>query len=203
MPTVAYNPPVKEDKLYTLDEFLGMDFDEKVELVEGKIIHMGYTNFVHAMLTSWLSHILTSWSEEADWGWITGGDSGVLTKQNPDSARGADLACISFERYAKVQRKGKVIDVGPELLIEIVSPSNTWNEIEDKVGEYFAIETGEVWVVSPKHRRVTVYLAPDKPVVYDAAKHDTVISEQLPGFELPLKKMAKLIQKAEGEEQVD
>jgi len=201
MSAVALSAPVEEAKLHTLEDFLRMDFDEKVELVEGRIVHMGWTNFIHAMLTSWLGRILGNWAAEAKWGWVTGGDSGVLTKVEPDTARGADLACISFERYSKVRRKGKVIDIGPELIVEIVSPSNTWNEVEDKIGEYFAIGTNEVWVVSPKHRRVTVYRAPDDPKVFDAAKHDVVTTEQLPGFELPLKQMAELITKAEGEEE--
>ena len=201
MPAVAYQPVLEKEPLCTLDEFLRMDFDEKVELVEGKVIHMGWNNFTHGMLIMWLGRILGNWSDKTSWGWISGGDTGVLTKQNPDSARGADIACISFERYAKVKKKGKIIDVGPELLIEVVSPSNTWNDIQDKVAEYFAIGTDEVWVISPKHRSVTTYESSGTVKAFDAAKHEFVTTQQLPDFQLPLAEMAKLVDEAEpGEE---
>ncbi len=45
----------------------------------------------------------------------------------------------------------------PNLAIEVVSPSNTAMEIEDKLQEYFAAGVQLVWVVYPRHRRIYVH----------------------------------------------
>lgn len=169
-----------------------MDFDERVELVDGKIKRMGWNNIIHARLVSWLSRIIGNWASESGWGIILGGDAGIRTKR-ANTARGADVVCISFERYAKVGEKGKVIDLGPELIIEVMSPSNTWNDINDKLAEYFDLDAGEVWVVSPDHRKITVFDTEKSSRSYTAADDERLTSQQLPGFELVLKDMAREI----------
>ena len=65
-----------------------MDFDERVELIEGRIEKMGWNNLTHSGLVAWLSQVLRNWNQEVDWGIIFSGDVGIRTKQNPDSARG-------------------------------------------------------------------------------------------------------------------
>ena len=189
MPAVALpTRPSSEDRLYTLEEFMAIDFDERVELVEGRIKCMGWNNAIHARLVIWLGRILDIWSSKSNWGLVMGGAAGIRTK--PRTARGADLVCISFERYAQVSEKGKIIDVGPELIIEVISPSNTWNDINDKLSEYFALGAGEVWVVSPDHRKITVYETEKSSRSFAAAEDECVTSQQLPGFELRLTDMA-------------
>lgn len=185
---------IDEDREYTVDDFLMLDFDERVDLVDGKLVKMGWTNFIHARLVAWLCRIMDEWADSANWGFVAGGDAGVQTKVDPkQSARGADLVVISHERYAKVEQKGKIIDFGPELIIEVVSPNNTWDDIQTKIGEYFAIGTTEIWVVSPVAKNVTVHKSPKKIETYTAADEEIVTSEQLPGFELPLAKLAEKI----------
>lgn len=193
-PTAA---PPQEDRLYTWEEFLRMDFDESVELVEGRIVRMGWNNETHAMIIAWLIRVLGMWAERANWGWILGGDAGILTKKDPDTTRGADLIGISFGRHARIspERKGKVVDVGPELIVEVVSPSNTWDDIQTKLAEYFALGTNEIWVVGPNQKAITVYTAIDQPRVFTADKDDVLTSIQLPEFELRVGEMGNLIDK--------
>ncbi len=186
----AIPQPIESDAIYSLEEFMQMDFDERVELVDGKIQTMGWNNLTHARLVTFLSALLDSWAKQTNWGLIFSGDAGILTKKQPDNARGADLICISRERYQKVSQKGKVMDLGPELIIEVVSPSNTWNAINEKLKEYFAIQTGEVWVVSPENRMVTVFDSLKTSRSFTAEDDDVVQSDALPGFELKLSEMS-------------
>jgi Uma2 family endonuclease len=125
------------------------------------------------------------------------GDAGILTKRNPATTRAADVIAISFERYGRIapERKGKVVDLGPELIVEVVSPSNTWDDIQAKLAEYFALGTKEVWVVGPNQKAITAYTAIDQPRVFTADKDDRVTSSQMPGFELPVGEMGALIDK--------
>jgi len=186
-----------EEGLLTFEEFADLSFDQRVELVEGKIRLMGWNNLLHTGVAMWLGALLTRWADESHWGLIFGGDSGVRTKRNPDTTRGADIACVSFARYAKVATPGKVFEAGPEVLVEITSPSNTWDDIFTKIIEYFAVGTDEVWVISPRNRSVTIYTSPDASRTLFVGQEAVVTSTRLPGFVLPLDAMAAKLDQIE------
>ena len=179
-----------EEGLLTFEEYSELSFDQRVELVEGNIRLLGRNDLLHSGVAAWLGALLARWADETGWGLVFGGDSGVRTKRNPDTTRGADIACVSFARYAKVATPGKVFEAGPEVLIEITSPSNTWDDIFTKIIEYFAVGTDEVWVISPRNRSVTIYTSPDASHTLFAGPEATVTSARLPGFVLRLDAMA-------------
>jgi len=68
---------------------------------------------------------------------------------------GADVAFVSRERWKQRDPDGYLLGA-PELVIEILSPSNTADEIQDK--EKTCLEGGcrEFWVVNEKRRQVKV-----------------------------------------------
>ncbi len=45
----------------------------------------------------------------------------------------------------------------PDLAVEILSPSDNLQEVEDKITEYFENGSGLVWLINPKKRIATVY----------------------------------------------
>ena len=47
----------------------------------------------------------------------------------------------------------------PDLAVEVVSPGNTAADIEQKVGDYLAAGTTEVWVLYPRTRTLVVHRA--------------------------------------------
>ena len=50
--------------------------------------------------------------------------------------------------------------VVPELAVEVVSPSNTADEVAAKLEEYFEVGVRLVWVVYPRQSKVYVYTSP-------------------------------------------
>ncbi|MCL2193415.1 MAG: Uma2 family endonuclease [Treponema sp.] len=91
--------------------------------------------------------------------------------------------------------KSKIGDEGirgaPDLVMEIVSPSNTFFEMAEKHDLYEAAGVREYWVVNPKKNTVTVYcLQADvffSGKIYKAA--DTVPVGVLPGFSIGLERV--------------
>ena len=65
-------------------------------------------------------------------------ESGVLTELGPDTVRGPDVAYWSFERLPPDQTPVVFANVAPDLVAEVVSPSNSRKDIARKVREYFA-----------------------------------------------------------------
>jgi Uma2 family endonuclease len=59
--------------------------------------------------------------------------------------KAADVAWISMERR-EAQRGQKAFTTAPEICVEVLSPSNTRNEIEEKKSLYFESGAEEVWI---------------------------------------------------------
>ena len=73
--------------------------------------------------------------------------------------RRPDLAFVSAEKWPLDKRvpKGEAWDMVPDLAVEVVSESNTANEIGLKLAEYFKSGSKQVWVVYPELKQVYVY----------------------------------------------
>lgn len=59
--------------------------------------------------------------------------------------RGIDVVWISEERLAQSPNR-KVLTVAPEICVEVLSPSNTQAEIDEKKALYFEAGADEVWI---------------------------------------------------------
>jgi Uma2 family endonuclease len=113
-----------------------------------------------------------------------------------DRERRPDVAFVSYDRWAKDRRLPSVRSwaVVPDLAIEIISLTNTADEVADKLEEYFKAGMRQVWVVYPRHLKVYVYTT--TTAVHVLAPGDELdASDVLPGFRLLLQ---DLFEKAGG-----
>lgn len=103
---------------------------------------------------------------------------------SPKKMRRPDLALVWTERVP-----GGVTDeelfVAPDFVVEVVSPSNTYNELLARVDEYLAAGVPLVWLADPVGRRIQVYRGDGSIALLRAA--DTLKDEPLlPGLALPI-----------------
>jgi Uma2 family endonuclease len=103
--------------------------------------------------------------------------------------RRPDVAFVAMDRWRAshppADNDPPAWDVVPAVAVEVISPTNTADDIEKKLQDYFAAGVGLVWVVYPVLQRVYVYTSlTDIRIVTatDALDGGTV----LPGFRLPL-----------------
>jgi Uma2 family endonuclease len=105
-----------------------------------------------------------------------------------DRNRRADVAYVSFERWPKGRPQGKddnAWDVVPDLAVEVVSPHDLVEELQEKIDEYFRAGVALVWIVFPKHALIYVYESPSQ--VRILTRGDTLEGGRvLPEFRLPL-----------------
>jgi Uma2 family endonuclease len=101
--------------------------------------------------------------------------------------RRPDVAFVSRERWPLDRRTPRIEawDVIPDLAVEINSPSNSADEIMDKLAEYFRAGVRLVWVVFPKQSQVYVYDSPSSVRILGLSG-DLDGGAVLPGFRLPL-----------------
>jgi|SRR6516164_7083552 len=104
-----------------------------------------------------------------------------------DLQRRPDVAFVSYKRWPKGKRvpRTNAWEVVPSLAVEVVSTSNTAEEILAKIREYFQVGVELVWVVYPTEEQVYVY---DSPTQLRILKKDQELDggNVLPGFNLPI-----------------
>ena len=137
----------------------------------------------HGFMESELAWHLRNFVVERKLGWVMTGEVGIYTRRNPDRVRGADIVFVSKERLPEPP-KG-FLEVAPELVVEIISLGDRWQDVRDKLEEYFAIGVRWVWIVEPENRAVLVFRSPSQ--IQKLGEQDTLRGEGvLEGFELPL-----------------
>jgi Uma2 family endonuclease len=86
------------------------------------------------------------------------------------------------EKLAKEGCRG-----APNLVIEILSPSNSAIEMNRKLNIYSKAGVPEVWIIDPEEKQVDVYhLAGNRYVRNTLLMGDTLKSSKFPGLEIPL-----------------
>jgi Uma2 family endonuclease len=104
------------------------------------------------------------------------GDKGVVDLEigfrgRPEHEyRVADVAFVSQERWEHISPDGNLAGA-PEIVIEVLSPSNSAAEMLDK--EQLCLENGSVefWVVDPRGHQVKVSTTDDRTITYKSGHH--------------------------------
>lgn len=180
------SPTLVETQLITGDELLAMGDIGPCELIDGRIVYMSPVGDEHAILEFRLGRWLGNFGETHDLGWVLGGEVGIYIRRNPDRVRAADIVFVSKQKLKK-WTKG-YLSVTPELVVEIVSPRDTWQALRQKIAEYFSIGVERVWIVEPDQRQVLVFRSATAFQIL--GENDTLRGEGiLTGFEVSVAKL--------------
>jgi Uma2 family endonuclease len=93
-------------------------------------------------------------------GVVFGAETGFRLASNPDTVRAPDLAFVRRERIPAGGIPREFWTGAPDLAVEVISPSDRYTEVEEKVQDWLSAGTHMVVVVNPRTRAVTVYRAP-------------------------------------------
>ena len=118
---------------------------------------MSPTGGEHGRVESELAALLREFVRQHKLGWVIAGEAGIYTRRNPDRVRGMDVAFISYARLPRLP--AGFLTVAPELVVEIISPTDRWSDAQTKIEEYLAIGVDFIWVVDPAAHSVRVYRA--------------------------------------------
>jgi Uma2 family endonuclease len=168
-------------KLMTAEELLQLPSSERYELVKGVLVEMAPPpGSEHGSLANQLAYLLTHYIRQHDLGRVFAAETGFRLARNPDTVRAADVAFVSKARCPAKFPKG-YLDFAPDLVAEVVSPSDNPDEIQAKIKDWLDAGTQMVLFVYPGSRQV---------VVYRSLREVTVLTEKdafsapdiLPGF---------------------
>jgi Uma2 family endonuclease len=132
--------------------------DVRRELVDGKLVEMTPASVLHGMITIRLGRRLAEHAEQLGLGEAMVDVGFVLSlPYDPERVRGPDVAFVARERL-EGQRPFRGFFRGtPDLAVEVLSPSETATDVQQKVRDYLEGGARLVWTVSPETRSLTVY----------------------------------------------
>jgi len=176
------------NKSYTYADYFKWQFEERVELIRGKIFKMSPApNWFHQKIAGNISARLWLFLEDKPCEVYDApfdvriprkskNDKNIITVLQPDICVICDLT--------KLDQRGRI--GAPDIVVEVLGPGNNAKELKKKHEVYEEAGVREYWVVSPQDQWMRIYALTEgkfleSPYFVDG---DTVTSSVLPGFSL-------------------
>ena len=180
--------PLANSKALTDEQFMALPEDSNCyEYVDGELVIVANSGVEHGYLALTLGYFLTGFVRTHRLGVTC--DSSTAFKMKTGNKRSPDLAFIAKERLQGLKRLPTgFFDGAPDLAVEIIFPNNTFEEIHNKLVEYFENGTRLVWVILPDEECVLVYRKP-KPSKLLQLEDSLEGEDVVPNFNLPLSEL--------------
>ena len=172
--------------LLTAEDLLRLDSEGvRGELIRGVLHETTPTGQEHGWIVMRLGALLMNFILPRSLGRLVGSDSGVLLERDPDTVREPDLAFTSAARLPAGGPSKGYAEVAPDLVVEVVSPSDQPRDVADKVAMWLSHGVRLGWVVRPDSRTIDVHRATgDVQTLSESDMLDGL--DVLPGFSCPV-----------------
>lgn len=140
----------------TASELIEMPDDGfRYELVKGELRKMSPAGGEHGAVVWNLSGLLAPHVKVIGQGF--GAETGFKIASDPDTVRAADIAFVRQERIPEAGIPKNFWELAPDLVVEVLSPGDTYSEVQEKVEDWLNAGVRAVWLFDSKRRAVTVY----------------------------------------------
>jgi Uma2 family endonuclease len=175
--------------LMTADELIAIPEDGcQYELVRGELLKVAPAADDHSRREVRGLIRIGNFVLPRDLGEVYSGDAGFLLERNPDTVRSPDIAFVKRERLRPIDEATGYVPGAPDLAIEIVSPSNSAQDIDERVADYLRTGSQLVWVYYPRRQAVRVFRADRSSI--ELGPDDTLSGEDvLPGFAMKVSEL--------------
>lgn len=173
----------------TADEVAALESDGyRYDLLEGNLIRVSPAGFDHGHLAARIAARLVMFLDShPELGIAVGAETGFRLARDPDTVLGPDAAVVRRDRLPPADQRRGYLELAPDLVVEIVSPSDRWATVSEKVDAYLVAGVALVWVVEPRARAVRVYTPAGAERRLRADDGEVLDAEPvLPGFRLLL-----------------
>ena len=169
-----------DTRIFTADDLLRLPDDgSRYELVEGEFRKMSPAGADHSAVALWIaSSIVGHLKQKGLGGRVYGADTGFVLSRDPDTVVAPDAAYVVPERVVSTP---KYFPGAPDVAIEVISPNDSFSEVEEKKDRYLAAGTRAVVIVDPRRFTVHVFRTSGLTKVTDALTLD-----EIPGWSMTL-----------------
>jgi len=142
----------------TAEELLCMPDDGfRYELVGGELRKMTPAGNVHGRIAMSIAAPLFQHVKANALGRVYAAETGFKLTSSLDTVRAPDVAFVGRERLEAVGEVEGFWPDAPDLAVEVISPGDSYVEVEEKVFDWLEAGTKMVITVNPRKRSATVY----------------------------------------------
>ncbi len=185
-------------KVYTYADYLTWEFQERVELIRGRIFkmppapnrrHQTISGDVYGLIWNFLRK-KPCYVFAAPFDVRLPVSNNKVKVDRVTTVVQPDITVVCDENKLDVQGcKG-----APDLVVEILSPGNTKKEMKDKLLLYQCAGIPEYWLIDPDHEFIIIYTLNEERKYFSSLPYtegDLVKSQELEGFELDVTELFK------------
>ena len=175
--------------LMTAEELLRLPDDGyRYELVRGELRKMAPAGYLHGRVAINVTTSLDRYVRDHNLGVVYAAETGFKLASNPDTVRAPDVAFIRRERVQEVGDAEGYWPGAPDLAVEVISPSDTFADVQEKVFDWLEAGTRMVILVMPRKRAVTVYRSLTDMMML--TEHDMLDGgDVVPGWKIPVREL--------------
>ena len=164
--TVATAPQQAPTKLLTYADYMAEgEINRRYDIIDGERIFMTQPTDGHQDVVLNIAELLRAYQRRAKTGKTMISPCDVFIAGDPLRTRQPDVLFASRERCAgRTSNNASPWSPAPELVVEVLSPSDTRSVRLAKVADYCTVDVKECWLVGPLAETVEVLrLTPDGP----------------------------------------
>ncbi len=140
----------------TYEQYLkAPEVEGRYDIVDGEMRMASAPVPGHQITNAQFFRVLDAPIRDLGLGWLLYAPVDVVIEREPLRTRQPDLLLMSNERFAQINRFAP-IEEAPDLVIEILSPSNSRRDIADKIDDYARIGVSECWLASTEAHTIEV-----------------------------------------------
>jgi Uma2 family endonuclease len=139
----------------TYHEYLALpEMKARYSIVDGELVMAAAPTPDHQTVVQETFLKLDSFVREHRLGRVFIAPLDVLIRRDPLRTRQPDVMFISNARRYVIGRQ--IVESGPDLVVEVLSPTNTRREVKEKLQDYQRIGVREAWIVATQGQTVEV-----------------------------------------------
>ena len=200
---ITATQPTTERLIVDWEGYLNLPDDLKhYEIIDGEVIPVASPRLKHQAIVMQLIERILPFVATKRLGKLLTAPFDFVIRRAPVRTRQPDLFFLSRERlhdWAQLQEQPR-LEFAPDLVIEILSPSDTYTYWSEKLQDYFALGVPEVWLVDVDKRAIQVQVR--EPSGYRSlgwfAGEQVVASQVLAGLELKPAEVFAVLDELEG-----
>lgn len=170
---------IDRSKEWTVEDFLQLEESNlPCELINGELFMSPAPSFTHQVILSNLNDHFKAYARTHGGLAMFSPVDVFLDKKN---VLQPDLLYVTKDNLGIISERG--LNAAPDLAVEIISPSNSFKDRNQKRKLYQKFGVKEYWIIDPGNKTLEIYdfSMEDTPILY-LAEEGTVVSQLLPGL---------------------
>ncbi len=178
---VATEPEAKPKVRVTPEQLLEMPDGGHYELIDGELRERS-VSVLSNLIAAGITGMLHNDCREHDLGWVLASELGYRCfPWKPGRVRRADVSFIRADRLTEAQLSEGFCSIPPDLAVEVVSPNDLVDKLDEKVEDYVRAGVRLVRIGRPAARAVQVFRA-DRSESWLWAGNELSGEDVIPGF---------------------